>query len=80
LAWTIKYTDTARTLLRKIDKQAARGIVNYLDDRISVFEDPRQKGQALKGLFGGLWRYQVGDFPIICDIQDGALCILVVKI
>lgn len=80
MAWTIKYTDTARILLRKIDKQTARGIVNYMDDRISVLEDSRQKDKALKGPFGVLWRYRVGDFRIICDIQDGVLCILVVKI
>jgi mRNA interferase RelE/StbE len=80
LVWTIKYTDTARTLLRKIDKQTARTIVNYMGDSISVLEDPRQQGKALKGPLGGLWRYQVGDFRIICDIQDGDLCILVVKI
>jgi mRNA interferase RelE/StbE len=80
LVWTIKYTDTARTLLRKIDKQAAHSIVKYMDERVAVLENPREKGKALTGPFGGLWRYRVGDFRIICDIQDGSLCVLVVKI
>ena len=80
MVWTIKYTDTAKTLLRKIDKQAARSIVKYMDERVAVLENPREKGQALTGPLGGLWRYRVGDFRIICDIQDGYLCVLVVKI
>ena len=80
MVWTIKYTDTARTLLRKIDKQAARSVVKYMDERVAVLENPREKGKALTGPLGGLWRYRVGDFRIICDIQDGSLCVLVVKI
>ena len=80
MVWTIKYTDTAKTLLRKIDKQAARSIVKYMDERVAVLENPREKGKALTGPLGGLWRYRVGDFRIICDIQDESLCVLVVKI
>jgi len=80
LAWTIKYTDTARTLLKKIDKQAARRIVDFMDERVAVMENPRSSGKALTGQLGGLWRYRLGDYRIICDIQDEDLYVLVVKI
>ena len=31
-------------------------------------------------VLGSFWRYRVGDYRIICDIQDGALCVLVLEI
>jgi mRNA interferase RelE/StbE len=80
LVWTIDYTDTAKTQLRKLDKQAARRILDFMDERIGDRDDPRSTGKALTGPLGGLWRYRVGDFRVICDIQDGALRVLVVQL
>ena len=80
MAWTIDYTDTAKRQLRKLDKQTARRIVDYMDERIAVLENPRDAGKALSGPLGGLWRYRVGDCRVICDIQDGALRVVVVQL
>lgn len=80
MAWTIDYADTARSQLRKLDKQTARRIVDYMDERIADLENPRSAGKALTGPLGGLWRYRVGDCRVICDIQDGALRVLVVQV
>jgi mRNA interferase RelE/StbE len=66
--------------LRKLDKQTARRIVDYMDERIAGLEDPRSTGKALTGPLGGLWRYRVGDCRVICDMQDGALRVLVVLV
>ncbi|MBI1904643.1 MAG: type II toxin-antitoxin system RelE/ParE family toxin [Rhodocyclales bacterium] len=80
MAWTIEYTDTATDQLRKLDRQTARRIVDYMDARIAPLEDPRSTGKALTGPLGGLWRYRVGDCRVICDIQDGALRVLVLQV
>ncbi|MDE3735675.1 type II toxin-antitoxin system RelE/ParE family toxin [Pseudomonas resinovorans] len=80
MVWTIEYTDTARTQLRKLDKQTAKRILDFLDERVADRADPRSTGKALTGPLGGLWRYRIGDFRLICDIQDGALRILVVQL
>jgi len=80
LAWTINYAKTARDQLRKLDKSAARRIVDFMDERVAVSDDPRRIGKALKGPLGDLWRYRVGDYRIICDIQDGVLTVLVLQI
>lgn len=80
MAWTVDYTDTARTQLRKLDKQTARRIVDFMDERVAGADDPRSTGKALSGPLGGLWRYRVGDCRVICDIQDGALRVLVVQL
>ena len=80
MAWTIEYTDTAKNLLKKLDKPTARRIVDYMDERIAPLDDPRSTGKSLTGPLGGLWRYRVGDCRIICDIHDDALRVLVVKL
>lgn len=80
MVWTIDYTDTAKTQLRNLDKQAARRILDFMDERVGDRDDPRSTGKALTGPLGGLWRYRVGDFRVICDIQDGALRVLVVQL
>ncbi len=51
-----------------------------MDKRISAGKDPRELGKALKGPLGDLWRYRVGDYRILCDIQDGILTVLVLQI
>ncbi len=81
MAWTVSYTDTARKQLRKLDKKAARRILDFVDGRIAGTHNPRDTGKALTGdTLGEYWRYRVGDFRIICDIQDAELCVLVVQI
>lgn len=80
MAWKIEYTDTARTQLRKLDKQTARRILDYMDERVAGADDPRRLGKALTGPLGGLWRYRIGDWRVICDIEDDILRVLVVRI
>jgi mRNA interferase RelE/StbE len=81
LAWQIKLTATARKNLDKLDKPIALRITKFLRERISTLEDPRSTGKALTGsVFGSYWRYRVGDYRVICDIQDGELCVLVIEV
>lgn len=80
MAWTIDYTASALGQLRKLDRPTARRIVDYMDERIAGMSNPRSAGKALTGPLGGLWRYRVGDFRVICEIQDGALRVLVVQL
>ena len=81
MAWTVDYTETARKQLRKLDKTSARRIVDFMDERVAGSEHPRTTGKALIGpALGAYWRYRVGDFRIICHLQDDALCILVVEL
>lgn len=80
MTWLIEYTKTAKDQLRKLDKPVARRIVDVMDQRVATLENPRQIGKALKGPLGEFWCYRVGDFRIICEIQDDVISILVVQI
>jgi mRNA interferase RelE/StbE len=54
--------------------------MNFLDERIALSDDPRSIGQALSGPLRRYWRYRVGDYRLICDLQDGKLVVLVLEI
>ena len=79
MIWRIELTAQARKQLSKLDRSAAHRILKYLR-RIESLENPRQPGQALHGQLAELWRYRVGDYRLICEIQDDRLLVLVVRI
>jgi mRNA interferase RelE/StbE len=80
LAWTIEYSHTAKEQLRKLDRQAAKRILDYMEERLAFRDNPRDLGKVLSGPLGALWCYRVGDYRLICDIQDNATRILVLRI
>ena len=80
LAWIINYTDSALRQLKKLDKSIALRVVDYMDERVATVDDPRTLGKNLSGpKLGAYWRYRVGDMRIICNIQDGEMCVLVIE-
>lgn len=80
MAWQIEFTESAVRQLTGLDKATAKRIVRFLQDRIAPSDNPRSTGKALRGQYGDLWRYRVGDYRLICDIQDERLMVLVVKL
>ena len=81
MAWKIDYTESAQRQLRKLDRQVGKRIVDFMDERVAPLNDPRSTGKALTGsVFGSYWRYRVGDYRLICNIQDGKLCVLVIEV
>jgi mRNA interferase RelE/StbE len=80
LAWTIEYSHTAKEQLRKLERQADRRILDYAEERLVFRDNPRELGKALSGHLGALWRYRVGDYRMICDIQNRASKILVLRV
>ncbi len=81
MTWRIRFDPVAEKELRKLGHQPAERILRFLSDRVAKLEDPRSIGEALKGSkFGDLWKYRVGDYRVIADLQDGELCILVVRV
>ncbi len=80
MAWTIKYTNTAKRELNKLDKNIARSIFKHIESKIAFLEDPRMDGKALVGNLQGLWSYKYKTYRINCEIQDDVLIILVVRI
>jgi mRNA interferase RelE/StbE len=79
VAWQIRFSKTADKALRKLDRAVAAKILNELEE-VSKLNNPRSRGKGLKHNLSGLWRYRVGDYRIICDIEDEVLVVLVVDV
>ena len=80
LAWRIDITRTATRQITKLDRQAQESILTFLRERLAPAGNPRQWGRALQGEKRDLWRYRVGDYRLICDIQDKKITILVLEL
>ena len=79
MSWDYKISGKALKQLKKLDKQAAKQIIGYLDERIAGTEDPRQWGKQLKGELNNIWRYRSGDYRILCLLQDEVFVVLVLE-
>jgi len=80
LTWQIELTDDAAKQLKKLDRREAKQITDYLRKHVDVLDDPRQLGKPLKGQFASLWRYRIGNYRVICELQDSELIVLVVRL
>jgi len=78
--WKIEISRTAEKQIQKLDRKAQKTIVRFLRERVEPSDDPRQWGKPLRGEKRGLWRYRVGDYRLICDIQDENITILVLAV
>jgi mRNA interferase RelE/StbE len=80
LVWQVRLDKDAEKQLRRLDPQDQRRLVKFLRERIASSASPRLLGEALKGALRTLWKYRVGDFRLICDLQDEKFVVLVIKI
>jgi mRNA interferase RelE/StbE len=78
--WTIEIARTAEKQIKKLDRQAQESIVRFLRDRLQPSANPRQWGKPLQGDKPGLWRYRVGDYRLVCAIQDERITMLVLRV
>ena len=81
MAWKVELDPAAERELGKIDPQHARRILAFLHERVATLDDPRSIGEALKGSRLGIyWKYRVGDYRIICRIEEERVVVLVLAI
>lgn len=78
MAFKIDFTVKAEKQFAKLDKPIQAQITHYIDE-LSSLDDPRTRGKALAGDLAGLWRYRVGDYRLLCRLQDETLVILVLE-
>jgi mRNA interferase RelE/StbE len=81
MAWKIEVSPAADSELKKLDAQHARRILKFLHDRLANLDDPRSVGKALQGSrLGEFWKYRVGDYRLICKIEDDRVVVLVLRV
>jgi mRNA interferase RelE/StbE len=80
MKWQIKFKGKSKKQLDKLDKESRDKILKYLYKTVSNLQHPNQLGKALRNNLKGCWRYRVNKFRIICELQEGELIVLVLKV
>ncbi len=81
MAWKVEISSLAQKNLAQLDQQIARRILSFLYERVAPLDNPRSIGEALKGSrLGEFWKYRVGDYRVVANIEDGELRILIIRI
>lgn len=80
MSYNVVYTKQAEKALRKLDKQTQALIYGWIGKNLVGCENPRQHGKGLTANRSGQWRYRVGDYRILAEIQDDKILILVLNI
>ncbi|MBZ5571390.1 MAG: type II toxin-antitoxin system RelE/ParE family toxin [Acidobacteriia bacterium] len=80
MAWTASFDPRALKELENLDRVAQKRVVAFLQTRILERGKPRGLGKPLTGDKGGLWRYRIGDFRLICRLDDEAQRITVLRV
>ena len=67
--------------LKKLDRPVQQRLLGFLRTRVGTLNNPRDIGEALSGAtLGHYWKYRVGDWRIICDIQDTRIVVRVLRL
>lgn len=80
MIWKVEWDDRARKELRKLDHQVQKKILEYMRKNICKNLNPRRFGKNLSYDKEGLWRYRIGDYRIICNINDEKITVLVLAV
>ena len=80
IVFSVEYTPQAVKELRKLNKHVRTFILAWVEKNLVNCTDPRRYGKGLVANHGGQWRYRIGDYRLIADIQDDRIVILVLAV
>ena len=80
MKWTLDYSDKARKQLKKLDYNPQKIILSWLYKNIDGCDNPRAFGKPLSANLKNQWRYKIGNYRVLCDIQDNNITVLALNI
>lgn len=80
MKFKVEYEKESIKFLKKLNLYQRKLIIAWVENNLVGTENPRVKGKALKGNLKNYWRYRVGNYRLICDINDLEVKILIIKI
>ena len=80
MSYKVEYSKAAQKQIKKLDNYTKVMLMNWITKNLVNCPDPRNHGKALKGNLKNQWRYRVGNYRILCDIEDDRLVILVINV
>ncbi|PKM51426.1 MAG: type II toxin-antitoxin system mRNA interferase toxin, RelE/StbE family [Firmicutes bacterium HGW-Firmicutes-7] len=78
--WKVEFTDIALKTLKKMDKHTAAMLIGYIEKKLVGSINPRSLGKPLIANHKGKWRYRIGEYRLLCLIEDDRITITVIQI
>ena len=80
MKYKVEFTQRALKDLKKIDRHTAALILGWIRKNLEGCENPRLYGKGLTANRSGQWRYRVGDYRLLAEIEDNKITILILNI
>ena len=80
MAYKLEFSNRFDNQFSKLDKSTQRYLFNWLIKNVDNVENPRYSGKSLTGNKTELWRYRIGNYRVIADINDGRCIILALEV
>ena len=80
MSYTVVFSKDALKDLKKLDKRTASLILGWVRKNLEGCENPRLHGKGLTANLSGKWRYRVGDYRLLAEIQEDKVVILMLRI
>lgn len=80
MIWKIELSEEAEKFLDFLNKADKKTLMQIRKKLEFFAQNPRQFGKPLTGNKQGLWRYRVGDYRVLCHLQDSKFMILALEI
>ena len=80
MKYKVAYEKKAIKPLSKIDKGQQNMLAAWITKNLVDTDTPRKHGKSLKGYLKGYWRYRVGNYRLLADINDEEVIIILINI
>jgi mRNA interferase RelE/StbE len=80
VSYRVVLTERAKKQVKKLDKHTAALLIGWMRKNLDGCCDPRRFGKGLSSNRSGQWRYRVGDYRLIAEIEDDRVVILLLNI
>lgn len=80
MTWKVEFNPQAFKELKKLDRKIQIRILKFVNERITKNTYPKSLGFPLKGNLGGLWKYRIGDYRLICLIEEHRFCVQIIAV
>ena len=78
--YKVEFSERALKQIKKFDRNTTKLLMAWIRKNLEGCSNPRAFGKSLTANHSGQWRYRVGDYRIIAEIEDNRVVILVINI
>ena len=78
--WSLSFHKSFEKKFSRLSHADQKRILEFLEYRVFKHEDPKKLAKSLSGNLSGYWRFRVGDYRIIADIQEDTCIIIAIDV